>query len=48
MENSISDKLDPNTPAKTPFGLKALSTLHRVTMNPSSSKPDETIYLNIP
>jgi len=47
-ERSISDKLDVNRQYKQPFGLKAESCLNRITMNPSSANPGETLYVNIP
>lgn len=45
---SISDKLDVNRVYKQAFGLKVEKTIHRVTFTPSSAKPDETLYINIP
>ena len=43
-----SEKINPNRTPKEPFGLKAESTLNRITLNPSSASPGETLYINIP
>ena len=48
MSKSISEKIDPNRMSKQPFGLKAESTLQRITFTPSSANPGETLYVNIP
>ena len=40
--------MDPTRVPKVPRGLKARSTLHRVTLNPSSANPGETLYVTIP
>ena len=48
MSRSISEKIDPNRMPKQPFGLKAESTLQRITFTPSSANPGETLYVNIP
>jgi len=40
--------MDPNRLSKRPFGLKAKTTVNRITRNKSSSKPDEKLYINIP
>ena len=45
---TISEKLNPNMSTRKSFGLKAESTLHRITRNPSSANPGETLYLYIP
>ena len=45
---SISEKIDPNRMPKQPFGLKAESTLQRITFTPSSANPGETLYVSIP
>ena len=45
---SVSEKINPNRVPKESFGLKAESTLNRITLNPSSAKPGETLYINIP
>ena len=44
---TISENLNPNISKRKSFGLKAESTLHRITLNPSSANPGET-YLYIP
>ena len=48
MSKAISEKIDPNRMPKQPFGLKAESTLQRITFTPSSANPGETLYVNIP
>ena len=48
MENQISENLSPNISKRISYGLKAESTLHRITLNPSSANPGETLYLYIP
>ena len=48
MPKSISEKIDPNRMPKQPFGLKAESTLQRITFTPSSANPGETLYISIP
>ena len=48
MHNQISENLNPNISKRTSYGLKAESTLHRITLNPSSANPGETLYLYIP
>ena len=48
MSIAISEKIDPNRISKQPFGLKAESTLQRITFTPSSANPGETLYVNIP
>ena len=48
MSKSISEKIDPNRMPKQPFGLKAESTSHRTTFNPSSANPGETLTIYIP
>jgi hypothetical protein len=48
MTQSISEKLDVNRAYKQPFGLKAEKTTHRVTFNPSTANPGETLYINVP
>ena len=45
---TILEKLNPNMSTRKSFGLKAESTLHRITLNPSSANPGETLYLYIP
>ena len=44
----ISDILDPNRVPRMRRGLKAEASLNRVTLNPSSANPGETLYINIP
>ena len=44
---TISEKLNPNMSTRKSFGLKAESTLHRITLNPSSANPGKTLYLYI-
>ena len=48
MSKAISEKIDPNRMPKQPFGLKAESTLQRITFTPSSTDPGETLYVSIP
>lgn len=48
MAQAISDVLNPNRLPKEAYGLKAESTLNRITLNPSSINPGETLYVNIP
>ena len=43
-----SEKINPNRIPREPFGLKAESTLNRITLNPSTASPGETLYINIP
>ena len=43
-----SEKINPNRIPREPFGLKAESTINRITLNPSSASPGETLYINIP
>ena len=43
-----SEKINPNRIPREPFGLKAESTMNRITLNPSSASPGETLYINIP
>ena len=45
---TASEELNPNRYPKQAFGLKADSTLHRITLNPSSVNPGERLYINIP
>ena len=44
----ISDILDPNRVPRMRRGLKAEASLNRITLNPSSANPGETLYINIP
>jgi hypothetical protein len=48
MSQSIPDKLDVNRTYKSALGLKAEKTVHRVTFNPSTANPGETLYVNVP
>ena len=48
MSQAISEKINPNRVPREPFGLKAESSLNRITLNPSSASPGETLYINIP
>ena len=45
---TISEKLNPNISKRKSFGLKAESTHYRLTLNPSSANPGETLYLYFP
>lgn len=45
---SVSEKLNPDRNPKVARGLKAERTFHRVTMNPSSASPGETLYVTVP
>ena len=48
MSKAISDKINPNRIPLEPYGLKAESSLNRITLNPSSASPGETLHINIP
>ena len=48
MSHAVSEKINPNRVPREPFGLKAESSLNRITLNPSSASPEETLYINIP
>ena len=48
MSQAISEKINPNRIPLERFGLKAESSLNRITLNPSSASPGETLYINIP
>ena len=45
---AISEKLNPNRAPREPFGIKARSTLNRITLTPSEASPNETLYVDIP
>ena len=45
---AISEKLNPNRAPREPFGIKARSTLNRITLTPSEESPNETLYVDIP
>ena len=44
----VPDIINPNRTSRRPFGLKSETILHRITLNPSSANPSETLYINIP
>ena len=48
MSQAISEILNPNRNPREAFGLKAEATLNRITLNPSSVNPGETLYVNTP
>ena len=48
MSQAISEIINPNRVPREPFGLKAESSLNRITLNPSSASEGETLYINIP
>ena len=48
MSQAISEIINPNRVPREPFGLKAESSLNRITFNPSSANPGEKITVNIP
>ena len=43
---TISEKLNPNRAPREPFGIKARSTLNRITLTPSEASPNETLYVD--
>ena len=45
---NVSEKINPNRIPRVPLGLKEESILNRITLNPSSANPGETLYINIP
>ena len=45
---TIAEQLDINREVRKPLALKAERTLHRVTFNPSSANPGETLYVHLP
>ena len=45
---AVSEKLNPNRIPCEPFGIKAKSTLNRITLTPSEASPNETLYVDIP
>ena len=47
-QETISEYLNPSRSPRTAFGLKANSTLHRITLTPSNANPGETLYIEIP
>ena len=48
MSLTVSDVLNPNRHPQEAYGLKAESTLNRITLTQSSVNPGETLYVNIP
>ena len=44
---AVSEKLNPNRIPREPFGIKARSTLNRITLTPSEASPNETLYVDI-
>ena len=49
MSIAVSEEINPQRTPREPFSLKAESTsLNRITLNPSSASPGETLYVNIP
>ena len=47
-QENISEYLNPSRFPRMAFGLKANSTLHRITLTPSNANPGETLYIEIP
>ena len=47
-QENISEYLDPYRFPRMAFGLKANSTLNRITQTPSNANPGETLYIEIP
>ena len=47
-QENISEYLDPSRFPRMAFGLKANSTLNRITLTPSNANPGETLYIEIP
>ena len=47
-QENISEYLNPSRFPRIAFGLKANSTLHRITLTPSNANPGETLYIEIP
>ena len=45
---AVSEKLNPNRAPREPFGIKARSTLNRITLTLSEASPNETLYVEIP
>ena len=45
---AVSEKLSLNRIPREPFGIKARSTLNRITLTPSEAGPNETLYVDIP
>ena len=47
-QENISEYLNPSRFPRMAFGLKANSTLNRITLTPSNANPGETLYIEIP
>ena len=47
-QENISEYLDPSRFPRMAFGLKAKSTLSRITQTPTNANPGETLYIEIP
>ena len=47
-QETISEYLNPSRFPRMAFGLKANSTLNRITLTPSNANPGETLYIEIP
>ena len=47
-QENISEYLNPYRFPRMAFGLKANSTLNRITLTPSNANPGETLYIEIP
>ena len=47
-QENISEYLNPYRSPRMAFGLKANSTLNRITLTPSNANPGETLYIEIP
>ena len=47
-QENISEYLNPSRFPRMAFGLKANSTLNRITLAPSNANPGETLYIEIP
>ena len=45
---NINEIFNPDRNPKQTFGLKAESTLHRITHNPNSANPEEILRVQIP
>ena len=47
-QENVSEYLNPSRFPRMAFGLKANSTLNRITQTPSNANPGETLYIEIP
>ena len=47
MDLAVSQELNPNRYPREAYGLKVEAALNRITLNPSSFNPGETLYVNI-